>query len=89
MGTTLTNAILLLPVQLCSQIIQEVGIDPPRTVLVMGRSGTGKTTIVIIRMFGKWMEARAAGEEYRCIGLWQAHGRGLVVLGHVLLRYPQ
>ena len=83
------NDILLRPVLLCSQIIQEVGIDPPKTVLVMGRSGTGKTTIVIIRMFGKWMEARAAGEEYRCFGIWEAHCRVFVLLGHPFLRCPQ
>jgi hypothetical protein len=35
--------------------------NPPAAMLLVGRSGTGKTTCAVYRMWGRWLAARAAG----------------------------
>jgi hypothetical protein len=33
----------------------ETDPQPPASLLLLGRSGTGKTTVLVFRMFAKWL----------------------------------
>ncbi len=37
--------------------------DPPCSVILLGRSGTGKTTCAVFRMFGAWLQCSQPGAE--------------------------
>ena len=44
------------------QRIIELRPDPPSSIILLGRSGTGKTTCAVFRMFGRWLYAHNKGE---------------------------
>ena len=51
------------------QRIIELRPDPPSSIILLGRSGTGKTTCAVFRMFGRWLYAHNKGEADNMVGL--------------------
>ncbi|PSC76135.1 TPR and ankyrin repeat-containing 1-like isoform A [Micractinium conductrix] len=46
------------------QAIIEMVPQPPRSIILLGRSGTGKTTVAVFRMWSHWLTAWRRGDAY-------------------------
>lgn len=54
------------------QRIIELRPDPPSSIILLGRSGTGKTTCAVFRMFGRWLYAKNQGEVDNMVSISEA-----------------
>ena len=49
------------------QRIIELRREPPQSIILLGRSGTGKTTCAVFRIFGHWLASRHEGQPHNMV----------------------
>lgn len=45
-----------------------IGLDVPASILMLGRSGTMKTTVTVFTMILRWMSSRPSSQKFHQVG---------------------